>query len=70
MASMLFSLFQTLLLWHINPKLWTTDYLECCAQNRGQPPENVASFLPWNLSGEQIKKYQMSGGDIEERDTS
>lgn len=70
LAAMLFSLFQTLLLWHINPKRWLTDYLECCAQNQGQPPENVASFLPWNLSDEQMKKYQMQKGNIEERDTS
>ena len=70
LASMLFSLLQTVLLWFINPKLWLTDYLECCAQNGGRPPENVASFLPWNLSDEQIEKYQMQKGDIEERDTS
>jgi transposase len=48
----LFSIFQTLERNGINPKLWLTDYLEACAKNGGKAPENVADYLPWNLSNE------------------
>ena len=50
LSAMLFTLFQTLLLNQINPKAFLLAYFEACAANRGQPPENLESFLPWNLS--------------------
>ena len=57
LTAVLFSLFQTLRLWKINPRKWLTDYLVACAANEGKPPENIHSFLPWNLSEEQRKTY-------------
>jgi transposase len=59
LAVMLFSLFQTLLLWNINPRLWLTDYLSCCAENGCRPPDNAEAFLPWNLSAAQLEHYQI-----------
>ena len=70
LATMLFSLFQTLLLWNLNPRLWLTDYLTCCAQNGGQPPQNAADFLPWNLSENQLERYRNKTVKAEEKDTS
>ena len=35
LAAMMFSLFQTLCLWGLNPRLWLTAYLEACAQAGG-----------------------------------
>ena len=55
LTAVLFSLFQTLHLWKINPRKWMTNYLEACAANHGKPPENIQSFLPWNMTGEQRK---------------
>jgi transposase len=55
MAAVLFSIFQTLGLWNINQRLWTTAYLEACAANQGKAPENIRSFLPWNMSSVQLK---------------
>ena len=52
LAATLFSVFATLKLWNINPRLWLTAYLEACAQHAGNPPPDAASFLPWNLSEE------------------
>jgi transposase len=51
-ASMMFSIFQTLTIWDIEPRRWLTWYLKECARLRGRPPEDVAPFLPWNLSPE------------------
>ena len=40
LAAMLFSLFQTLALWGINPRLWLTAYLTACAEAGGQAPRS------------------------------
>ena len=56
LAAMMFSLFQTLCLWGLNPRLWLTAYLEACAQAGGLV-EDVDRFLPWNLSPEQRRAW-------------
>jgi transposase len=53
LAAMLFSLFQTLCLWGLNPRLWLTAYLSACAEAGGRAPTDVERFLPWNLTAEQ-----------------
>jgi transposase len=53
LAAMLFSIFATLKLWKINPRRWLTWYFQSCAASGGQAPQNIESFLPWNLSQQQ-----------------
>jgi transposase len=53
LAAMLFSLFQTLCLWGLNPRQWLTAYLSACAEAGGRAPADVERFLPWNLTAEQ-----------------
>jgi transposase len=62
LAAMLFSLFQTLCLWDLNPRLWLAAYLGACAEAGGRPPEQVDRFLPWNLNAEQRRAW---GGEQE-----
>ena len=57
LAAMLFSLFQTLCLWGLNPRLWLTAYLTACADAGGRAPEEVDPFLPWNLTPEQRRAW-------------
>jgi transposase len=57
LAAMMFSLFQTLSLWNIQPRLWLTAYLEACARAGGQAPQDPESFLPWNLSAERCAEW-------------
>jgi transposase len=57
LAAMLFSVFQTLCLWGLNPRLWLTAYLEACTEVGGRAPEQVDRFLPWNLSAEQRRAW-------------
>jgi transposase len=57
LAAMLFSLFQTLCLWDLNPRLWLTAYLAGCAEAGGRAPEQLDRFLPWNLSAEQRRAW-------------
>ncbi len=49
LAATLFSLFATLELWAINPRLWLTAYFQACAEAGGQAPEEAQRWLPWNL---------------------
>ena len=49
LATMMFSIFATLVLWKINPRTWLEWYFDACAANDGTPADNPASFLPWNL---------------------
>ncbi|MCL0079241.1 IS66 family transposase [Dehalococcoidia bacterium] len=53
LTAALFTIFQTLLLNHIDPQKYLLAYFEACARNGGRPPEDIESFLPWNLSAEQ-----------------
>jgi transposase len=57
LAAMMFSLFQTLCLWGLNPRLWLTAYLQACAEAGGRAVENVDQFMPWNLSPEQKREW-------------
>jgi len=52
LAAMMFSVFQTLLLWKLNPFHWLYCYLSACAENGGHVPENIADFIPWLMSEE------------------
>lgn len=57
LAAALFSLFATLRVWKLNPRLWLTAYLEACARNGGKAPPDAASFLPWNLSAARRREF-------------
>ena len=57
LAAMMFSLLQTLTLWHLNPRWWLTAYLEACATAGGKVPPNLASYLPWNVTEEQRQQW-------------
>ena len=52
LASMLFSLLQTLALWAVCPRRWLTAYLTACAEAGGQVPPNWQKFLPWRMTKE------------------
>jgi len=58
LAAMMFSLFQTVLLWKLNPHHWLYRYLTACAENSGRPPADLSPFLPWEMSEE--RKQQLA----------
>lgn len=49
LAAMLFSIFQTLALWGMNPRAWLSAYLSACAEAGGQAPSDLERFLPWSM---------------------
>ena len=50
MAAMLFSLFQTLQVWHMDTGKWLAAYLSACAKAGGKPPPDPQRYLPWNMT--------------------
>ncbi|MBV8430056.1 MAG: IS66 family transposase [Solirubrobacterales bacterium] len=59
LAAMLFSLFQTLALWGLNPRSWLTAYLTACADAGGRAPAQPEVWLPWKLSAEQRRAWAL-----------
>jgi hypothetical protein len=59
LAAMLFSLFQTLALGGINPRVWLTASLTGCAEAGGQAPAKPEAWLPWNLSEDQRRAWSL-----------
>ncbi|MEE9530821.1 MAG: IS66 family transposase [Syntrophobacteria bacterium] len=58
LAAMMFSLFQTILLWKLNPHHWLHNYLMACAENGGSPPVDLTPFIPWQMS--EKRKQQLA----------
>jgi transposase len=56
LAAMMFSIFQTMLLWNLNPRTWLHLYFGACAQNGGKSPDDLSEFLPWTMSAERRQK--------------
>jgi transposase len=59
MAAMLFSLFQTLCLWNINPRVWLGAYLHACAESGGKVPGDWEPFLPWSMDESQRRAWAL-----------
>jgi transposase len=56
LAAMMFSIFQTMLLWNLNPRTWLHLYFEACAQHGGKSPEDLSELLPWLMSEDRLQK--------------
>ena len=55
-SAMMFSIFQTLVLWNINPRLWLVEYFTECARRGGKPPPDVSRYLPWSMPKRRKKR--------------
>lgn len=66
LAAMLFSLFQTLMLWNINPRVWLEEYLQACASAGGKAPAELEPFLPWQMSEQKRKEWSLEKGKEKE----
>lgn len=49
LAATIYSLFATLNLYGINPRVWLTAYLQACANNGAKAPADLSAFLPWSM---------------------
>ncbi len=68
LAAAMFSIFQTLLLWQLNPRRWLHAYLEACAHSGRRPPADLGPFLPWEMSA--TRRREMSALTANRPDSS
>ena len=55
LAAIMFSIFQTLVLWRINCNHWLRAYLTACAENHGKAPKDLSYFLPWKMDEDRLR---------------
>ena len=53
LAAMMFSIFQTMALCGLNCNHWLRSYLTACAENHGNAPDDLSTFLPWKMNEDQ-----------------
>ena len=51
----------TLALNGIDVRRWLEAWLEACAENGGQPPDDLSPWLPWTMSEERKRKFMAPG---------
>jgi transposase len=60
LSAMMFSIFATLAKNRIDPYRWLSEYLNCCAQNGGAPPLDLADFLPWSMDPQRYENLRLA----------
>ena len=58
LAAIMFSIFQTMALCGLNCNHWLRSYLTACAENHGKVPDDLSSFLPWEM--DEGRRHQFS----------
>ena len=58
LAAIMFSIFQTIALCDLNCNHWLRAYLTACAENHGKAPDDLSSFLPWEM--DEGRRHQFS----------
>ena len=49
LAAMMYSVLMTVKLWKLNARTWLSAYLQACADNGNQAPQDINAFLPWAM---------------------
>ena len=58
LSAVLFTIFQTLLINHLDPKEFLLAYFQTCAQEGGRSPKDLTVWLPWNLTEAQHASWR------------
>ena len=70
LTAAMFSIVATLKQWGLNPRRWLSWYLESCAAAGGRVPEDVAQFLPWNLTAARCAELTSPEASVPINDSS
>ena len=54
LAATMYGTLATMKLWGLNARTWLTQYLQACADNGNQPPDDINAFLPWQMSAKRL----------------
>lgn len=58
LAATMYSVLATMKLWRLNARTWLAAYLQACADNGNQPPENINAFLPWQMDAKRLAQMR------------
>ena len=70
LAVMMFTIFQTLAMWDINPKTWLQFFFRACAENGSKTPDDLSAFLPWTMDEERKAVLRLPPSPPPRHDTS
>ena len=60
-TAMMYSVVGTLAINGIDVRRWLKEWLTACAENGGQPPDDLSPWLPWSMSEERRRELTASG---------
>ena len=60
-TAMMYSVAGTLAINGIDVRRWLKEWLTACAENGGQPPDDLSPWLPWSMSEERRRELTASG---------
>lgn len=58
LAATMYSVLATMKLWGLNARTWLAAYLQACADNGNQPPEDINAFLPWQMDAKRLAQMR------------
>jgi hypothetical protein len=68
-TAVMFSIFETLELYALNPQQWLSEYFSACAQAGGlSPPRDIQPHLPWNIAAAEKAGLRYSGRVFSEQE--
>ncbi len=70
LTAAMFSIVASLKQWGFNPRRWLSWYLESCAAAGSRVPEDVARFLPWNLTAQRCAELTSPEASVPINDSS
>lgn len=57
LAAMMFTIFETMKLWKVNPHTWLLTYLQECVMYNGSPPDTIENYLPWVMKPKLLELF-------------
>jgi transposase len=64
LAATMYSLLMTVKLWKINPRTWLSAYLQACADNANQAPQDLNAFVPWAMDEARLASLRVGATDV------
>jgi hypothetical protein len=56
--------------WGINPRQWLQEYLQACAENGQQPPQDLSAFFPWAMDAARLSYLRGPAKPTDDTNTS
>jgi len=64
LAATMYSLLMTVELWKINARAWLSAYLQACADNANQAPQDINAFLPWAMDESRLASLRFGATGV------